>query len=47
MKELIKKKIWREVEGYEGLYEVSNFGRFTNEIKAAEAYQSNLKGITI
>lgn len=33
----MKKEIWRPVVGYEGLYEVSNFGR----VKSVDRYENN------
>ena len=36
-------EIWKPIEGYEGLYEVSSYGR----IKSLERYRSNNGGIQL
>ena len=43
MRESIEDEIWRDIEGYEGLYQVSSLGR----VRGCDRYVSNGKGVRL
>lgn len=43
MREQIEEEIWRSIDGYENLYEVSNLGR----VRSLDRYVSNGKSVRL